>query len=50
MKVVQETAFFIPCGTDQSGEFGLEEQFLAWLGVHRDHERDSVFGKFGGFV
>jgi hypothetical protein len=49
MEVVQEAAFFISCGTDQGGEFGLEEEFLAGFGVHGDHEGDGVFGEFGGF-
>jgi hypothetical protein len=50
MEVVQETAFFIPGGTDQSGEFCLEEQLLARLGVHHDYKRDGIFGELGGFA
>ena len=49
MKIVQEAAFFVSCGTDQSGELGLEEDLLAWLGVHRDYEGNSVFGELRGF-
>jgi len=45
MKIIQEAAFFISCGTDQSGEFGLEEELLAGLGMHRDYEGDGVFGE-----
>lgn len=50
MKVVQEAAFFISCGTDQSGELGLEQELLAELGVHGDYEGDGVFGELRGFV
>ena len=49
MKVIQKTAFFISAGTDQGCELGLEEQFLAGLGVHHYYESDGVFGELGGF-
>ena len=50
MKVVQEAAFFISRGADQRSEFGLQEQLLAGLGVHRDDEGDSVLGELRGFL
>ena len=49
MKIVQETALFGSGGADQGSEFGLEQQLLAGLGVHGDHQGDGVFGKLDGF-
>jgi hypothetical protein len=49
MEIVEEAAFFVARGADQGGEFGLQEEFLAGLGVHDDYEGHSIFGEFDGF-
>lgn len=49
VKIVLETAGFLAAGTDESTEFGLQEEVLAFFGAEGGDQGDGALGKFGDF-
>jgi len=43
MQVELQAAFFLARRSDQGAKLGFEEQVLAFLGAHDDHQGDGVF-------